>query len=171
MWVSTHSHPKVAATTIHALENPNEVSTHSHPKVAAWAGRVRASPTAVSTHSHPKVAATNAILFFINTGGFNTQPPEGGCQLIYAHNHKTSSVSTHSHPKVAAKARLISSNAKSVSTHSHPKVAAAQFHQVGLVDCRFNTQPPEGGCFHEIDRPKENKLVSTHSHPKVAAYV
>ena len=80
-------------------------------------------------------------------------------------------VSTHSHPKVAAKARLISSNAKSVSTHSHPKVAAAQFHQVGLVDCRFNTQPPEGGCFHEIDRPKENKLVSTHSHPKVAAYV
>ena len=124
------------------------VSTHSHPKVAAYPQQKRSFNMWVSTHSHPKVAATT----------------------IHALENPNE-VSTHSHPKVAAKARLISSNAKSVSTHSHPKVAAAQFHQVGLVDCRFNTQPPEGGCFHEIDRPKENKLVSTHSHPKVAAYV
>ena len=60
MWVSTHSHPKVAATTIHALENPNEVSTHSHPKVAA---------------------SRSALSIGLQTC-FNTQPPEGGCGSI-----------------------------------------------------------------------------------------
>ena len=35
IYVSTHSHPKVAAQKIAALNDYRMVSTHSHPKVAA----------------------------------------------------------------------------------------------------------------------------------------
>ena len=78
--VSTHSHPKVAATgsrfdmwiepkfqhtatrrwlrLITEQEREMiEVSTHSHPKVAAFQLFAIAKYCDVSTHSHPKVAA------------------------------------------------------------------------------------------------------------------
>ena len=77
--VSTHSHPKVAATNSLLDNRANMVSTHSHPKVAAKEISIVTFPANVSTHSHPKVAADfTACLLFL-------------C-----------SVSTHSHPKVAA---------------------------------------------------------------------
>ena len=57
------------------------VSTHSHPKVAAtYTKWVRATPV-VSTHSHPKVAAVKVTSKSQITHRFNTQPPEGGCIL------------------------------------------------------------------------------------------
>ena len=34
-----------------------------------------------------------------------------------------------------------------VSTHSHPKVAAPIPVVITVYADRFNTQPPEGGCF------------------------
>ena len=36
----------------------------------------------VSTHSRPKAAATYPMLHNNTQNSFNTQPPEGGCQLI-----------------------------------------------------------------------------------------
>ena len=77
--VSTHSHPKVAATVACITckrykrfnTQPPEggcllnftntcficVSTHSHPKVAAGLSITKLYSLTVSTHSHPKVAA------------------------------------------------------------------------------------------------------------------
>ena len=79
------------------------VSTHSHPKAAAIRGVVNLVVSDVSTHSHPKAAASKqsnqtGIYQFQHTAtrrrlrqsrirtanarGFNTQPPEGGCELL-----------------------------------------------------------------------------------------
>ena len=58
-------------------------------------------------------------------GGFNTQPPEGGCRQVTLDRAVEITVSTHSHPKVAACAARLSINQHTVSTHSHPKVAAS----------------------------------------------
>ena len=57
MWVSTHSHPKVAAQGLLHLPGDIIVSTHSHPKVAALPSLNNVPKILVSTHSHPKVAA------------------------------------------------------------------------------------------------------------------
>ena len=79
-FVSTHSHPKVAALypirpwwtylsfntqppeggclpTNHRMQSIKRVSTHSHPKVAARESYDKVFRIDVSTHSHPKVAA------------------------------------------------------------------------------------------------------------------
>ena len=122
--------------------------------------------------------------------------------------HLAEVVSTHSHPKVAvvpvppyalktmfqhtATRRWLLSGGQcfgsvQVSTHSHPKVAATNKSAICLVH-RFNTQPPEGGCWftqaacktrwfqHTATRRwlrgdlhcDQKHDVSTHSHPKVA---
>ena len=58
-----------------------------------------------------------------------------------------------------------------VSTHSHPKVAAFFIIFSFFCLCRFNTQPPEGGCSRSALSALSNSVVSTHSHPKVAAAI
>ena len=83
----------------------------------------------------------------VSCSGFNTQPPEGGCQpeatleeCIERFQHTATRrwlratteksiaeqlmVSTHSHPKVAAAEAKLKAFDGIVSTHSHPKVAA-----------------------------------------------
>ena len=57
------------------------VSTHSHPKVAATYFSTPSSKFHVSTHSHPKVAAKLFYRLTLIIICFNTQPPEGGCSL------------------------------------------------------------------------------------------
>ena len=78
--------------------------------------------------------------------GFNTQPPEGGCQT-----------------------RKTQYNREYVSTHSHPKVAAFERGVRLMQEQSFNTQPPEGGCRFQVISAPTLRVVSTHSHPKVAA--
>ena len=58
------------------------VSTHSHPKVAAKSISIIPRCLNVSTHSHPKVAAGEGVLLDAAGAGFNTQPPEGGCRRL-----------------------------------------------------------------------------------------
>ena len=58
-----------------------KVSTHSHPKVAAVDLSKVSSEYAVSTHSHPKVAAFQVFVEWLVRQCFNTQPPEGGCNV------------------------------------------------------------------------------------------
>ena len=56
--VSTHSHPKVAASGSPNTDILFSVSTHSRPKVAALPQDIMGlKDDEVSTHSHPKVAA------------------------------------------------------------------------------------------------------------------
>ena len=55
----------------------------------------------VSTHSRPKAAAGACKSVAARSLGFNTQPPEGGCEnagALYVGVY----VSTHSRPKAAA---------------------------------------------------------------------
>ena len=75
---------------------------------------------------------------------FNTQPPEGGCKLIWA-RAVPFDVSTHSRPKAAAADVFAGVDDKMVSTHSRPKAAA---EDSGMVEAA--------------------KTVSTHSRPKAA---
>ena len=86
-------------------------------------------------------------------GGFNTQPPEGGCSQTARFGFELA-VSTHSHPKVAAgfpsscaRRRRFQHTAtrrwlldsfsryrrRGVSTHSHPKVAASTSCRPGCL--------------------------------------
>ena len=81
---------------------------------------------------------------------FNTQPPEGGCPARAALDPFNFQVSTHSHPKVAAFNACSPPTPLAVSTHSHPKVAAFDRRGNGSISWCFNTQPPEGGCYHKL---------------------
>ena len=79
------------------------VSTHSHPKVAAkpYAPLVTLCAfqhTATRRWLRPPTCTPQ------NQRSFNTQPPEGGCQLAAGFKRADKGVSTHSHPKVAATA-------------------------------------------------------------------
>ena len=100
----------------------------------------------VSTHSRPKVAACGQLIMATKAWCFNTQPPEGGCDLVVSRYDLTEQVSTHSRPKVAAKDHLQMYVTDRVSTHSRPKVAANTRYGMG-----------------------KRLQVSTHSRPKVAA--
>ena len=57
---------------------------------------------------------------------------------------------------------------KAVSTHSRPKAAAVVRVKGAPGERRFNTQPPEGGCF-DAAVVGILPVVSTHSRPKAAA--
>ena len=55
-----------------------------------------------------------------------------------------------------------------VSTHSRPKAAGIDVYRYVRQLDGFNTQPPEGGWFVELEEPVEPTVVSTHSRPKAA---
>ena len=59
----------------------SQVSTHSRPKAAAEINLKCTSYWIVSTHSRPKAAAPVNLVSTVRDGGFNTQPPEGGCAV------------------------------------------------------------------------------------------
>ena len=123
--------------------------------------------------------------------GFNSQPPEGGCDLteterrmIYRFNSQppeggcpprgSRSPSPNWFQLTAARRRLprvdeVHPLRNQVSTHSRPKAAAASrplWHDVTLC---FNSQPPEGGCAKKRPQIGRKNRVSTHSRPKAAA--
>ena len=122
------------------------VSTHSHPKVAASAlvnlgGFLRGFQHTATRRWLPSWSSSSSI-----TASFNTQPPEGGCMVCVCFAVLVVVVSTHSHPKVAAQTKHVDFACQNVSTHSHPKVAARYCIRFSRPDHCFNTQPPEGGC-------------------------
>ena len=144
--VSTHSHPKVAANTLGDSVGIDYVSTHSHPKVAAQTVFSAYRLLEVSTHSHPKVAATGSGRRCFCRCGFNTQPPEGGCGIRQScFLNSTSFQHTATRRWLPARLRTLFHSRK-VSTHSHPKVAAPIALPLSIPAWGFNTQPPEGGC-------------------------
>ena len=143
--VSTHSHPKVAATAAlhtHIITKFQhtatrrwllsktafsshfcEVSTHSHPKVAAgtiiqFASNALFQHTATRRWLHPLAFLLDYCAKFQHTATRRWLQPDIELQI------QALAVSTHSHPKVAARKQGLYSPSTNVSTHSHPKVAA-----------------------------------------------
>ena len=86
-------------------------------------GKLSCVANNVSTHSRPKAAATISF----------------ASKYLHA-------VSTHSRPKAAADCDCDGRRETMVSTHSRPKAAATCHACCTCYCCRFNTQPPEGGC-------------------------
>ena len=100
----------------------------------------------VSTHSRPKAAATPGSSPRHAGGGFNTQPPEGGCK------YRCGTLPTSS------------------SFNTQPPEGGCSGNKSGrLASASFNTQPPEGGCARCRCAPA-CAAVSTHSRPKAAAH-
>ena len=166
--VSTHSRPKAAGNREAWSKPENPVSTHSRPKAAAQPARPDPLSGVVSTHSRPKAAGWQAA-FGCACRRFNTQPPEGGCQSSAEVAAECTDVSTHSRPK-AAGAKLAEVSAERQFQHT---AARRRLFQVACVLPvphlrRFNTQPPEGGCYLAI-LERLGQSVSTHSRPKAAA--
>ena len=85
--------------------------------------------------------------------------------MFYPSCKVTESVSTHSRPKAAA-ANGDKAEAKArVSTHSRPKAAATISLIPSKLPCRFNTQPPEGGCSLYKKMIKISKLFTVFRYP------
>ena len=145
--VSTHSHPKVAAC-LRKCKQSQWVGFNTQPPEGGcqlfaqdkWLGKMfqhtatrRWLPLSVLVHFRkPKFQHTATRRWLLmaqgillqRLGGFNTQPPEGGCFIKGFYWHRIAKVSTHSHPKVAAFINHYRPTMAKVSTHSHPKVAA-----------------------------------------------
>ena len=123
--------------------------------------------------------------------GFNTQPPEGGCEWtetravgakLFQHTaarrrlrrnapqpHYTHIVSTHSRPKAAALNKIrIAVKVYSFNTQP-PEGGCTLARQCKMRIKSFNTQPPEGGCTETGVNNTPTLIVSTHSRPKAAA--
>ena len=99
---------------------------------------------------------------------FNTQPPEGGCVTTLI---VSTIVSPFQH--TATRRWLLSSFEDCISVTMFQHTATRRWLRAFGLSSQaifsFNTQPPEGGCFHLTMRKYFNYMVSTHSHPKVAA--
>ena len=83
----------------------------------------------------------------LSFGGFNSQPPEGGCiSPLCKTGHAPS---FNSQP---------------------PEGGCSLSPNSPAANQRFNSQPPEGGCFQSCARRYPHTCVSTHSRPKAAAF-
>ena len=124
LYVSTHSHPKVAAFVggVHSAA----YAEFQHTATRRWllANKVVGSTlTMVSTHSHPKVAAQGIRSPYAQPDSFNTQPPEGGC--------------------LAHQAVIM----WMACFNTQPPEGGCPYRPTTDRFCSsFNTQPPEGGC-------------------------
>ena len=146
-----------------------KVSTHSHPKVAAsYLPKFRKFLLCFNTQP-PEGGCVCPAFARIRLNLFQHTATRRWLQSAFSLSNKAIRVSTHSHPKVAANISQQKVVELTVSTHSHPKVAACKRLRHDWRYLGFNTQPPEGGCFTAGASAKIAFAVSTHSHPKVAA--
>ena len=152
------------------------VSTHSHPKVAATA-KIKLKQLCCCFNTQPPEGGcvSKAVLFSRCCFSFNTQPPEGGCanssqaaglQKVFQHTATRRWLLSKLKPNSqflgmfqhTATRRWLRSHYKKyhiqplVSTHSHPKVAASLSLLANVMPPCFNTQPPEGGCDDVINK-------------------
>ena len=165
LFVSTHSHPKVAGGSGRQDNNLKPVSTHSHPKVAGSNTSLTFPACSVSTHSHPKVAGWPPKWVAFGYDSFNTQPPEGGwIRKIGRQSFKTC---FNTQPPEGGLLHTGHRVGHGLFQHTATRRWLGITQSILINIICFNTQPPEGGCSY---RPSWIFLlvVSTHSHPKVA---
>ena len=153
----------------------------------------RAHPVSVvSPHSHPKAAACPKYPMQSKRPRFNSQPPEGGCDIFFWIS--ATSVRFNSQPPEGGclSDKDKPSSGGKVSTHSRPKAAAGgsvkggscKEFQLTAARRRLPITPVSmvvGTAVSTHSRPKAaacigvylpcNVLVSTHSRPKAAASV
>ena len=165
--VSTHSHPKVAAsagiTTGFELEFQHTATRRwlppaqgrecrrkrfQHTATRRWLQTRWATAWVSTTFQHTATRRWLRKPFFPPTAYSRFQHtatrrwlPQDQAAVVFV-----DAVSTHSHPKVAAPHGYQAAAALAVSTHSHPKVAAPIALPLSIPAWGFNTQPPEGGC-------------------------
>ena len=186
--VSTHSHPKVAATSLTVAVYQQ---MFQHTATRRWLqNTLKNQPSRMCFNTQPPEGGCPCLRKQNRENtSFNTQPPEGGC-VVAGRPGTGKTVSTHSHPKVAAKntqfgQRLTicfntqppeggcafgcTSRGQAHSFNTQPPEGGClRAHRNLVTPICFNTQPPEGGC-PEAPTPVQLIEVSTHSHPKVAA--
>ena len=122
--VSTHSHPKVAAT-INQVIKQEILCFNTQPPEGGCLTVAQFSATGLkfqhtATRRWLPSGHKNAIP---NHSSFNTQPPEGGCISRWRSKLLLSSFNTQP-PEGGCKISMVNGSVKTVSTHSHPKVAA-----------------------------------------------
>ena len=121
----------------------------------------------VSTHSHPKVAALPRAKTFALIG-FNTQPPEGGCNTLIQYGKITVSFNTQPPEggcffpfgictnkflfQHTATRRWLPAMREGKGFNQWFQHTATRRWLHFITDWRnhfycFNTQPPEGGCY------------------------
>ena len=122
------------------------VSTHSHPKAAASTFSKCTTCKRSFNTQPPEGGCGKSMPLAYGLISFNTQPPEGGCDVCSIFRampvwfqHTATRRRLHYIPPVDI-------GAMAVSTHSHPKAAAKASARWILKLTSFNTQPPEGGC-------------------------
>ena len=91
----------MAACDLNLIDTQDFVSTHSHPKVAAFTARAKFRIGFSFNTQPPEGGCSRKDSIKPRVTGFNTQPPEGGC-IFHCGEQCAFRVSTHSHPKVAA---------------------------------------------------------------------
>ena len=99
--VSTHSHPKVAASQLMPMLSKDSVSTHSHPKVAAIHNKKGALICGFQ-HTATRRWLQAQVLLYATTSRFQHTATRRWLPRLINLLHNLSTVSTHSHPKVAA---------------------------------------------------------------------
>ena len=121
----------------------------------------------VSTHSRLKAAGSNNAKILITTKRFNTQPPEGGWELLMFDDFYKGRFNTQ--PPEGGWLILPDWDSSIRCFNTQPPEGG--WDPLGVVrqaiKC-FNTQPPEGGWNHPCFGKCKSRRVSTHSRPKAA---
>ena len=101
-------------------------------------------------------------------GGFNTQPPEGGCTCAGYNIFNCACFNTQ--PPEGGCMSFCQLNLSVHCFNTQPPEGGCLWFGVDFhPNASFNTQPPEGGCLYNYQCIHHIENVSTHSHPKVAA--
>ena len=210
--VSTHSRPKAAAKPTpperrgHMFQHTaarrrllgqagslSKIRTFQHTAARRrlrGLGRKERAMKLVSTHSRPKAAAPPSLPPCSNRGGFNTQPPEGGCPRAAPRRHVLPEFQHTAarrrllrlgrpicRPRLfqhtAARRRLrtlyqLFEAIAVVSTHSRPKAAAPILRPTVRND-QFQHTAARRRLLAPFRLRLEPSPVSTHSRPKAAA--
>ena len=143
------------------------VSTHSRPKAAGIGSVAEPRISGVSTHSRPKAAGISPDTAW---EAYQFQHTAARRRL-----EKTgiTHITTITFQHTAARRRLVRDGHQCL-TRARFQHTAARRRLVSLftrgyqIALSFNTQPPEGGWFVELEEPVEPTVVSTHSRPKAA---
>ena len=189
LFVSTHSRPKAAAYLPRPVR-PKSSRFNTQPPEGGCVAAVAKSyfGDAVSTHSRPKAAAKtfadNGLdVAFQHTaarrrlhqprgaashgGGFNTQPPEGGCGLARIATHYPYCFNTQP-PEGGCPPRHEPLSGLAVSTHSRPKAAAINASGNKATEIVSTHSRPKAAA-RALPVEEQGNYVSTHSRPKAAA--
>ena len=143
--VSTHSHPKVAAT---AALHTHIITKFQHTATRRWLLSKTAFSShfcEVSTHSHPKVAAGTIIQFASNALFQHTATRRWLHPLAFLLDYCAKFQHTATRRWLPGVGAYLWQKQNGFNTQP-PEGGCRFLNIVGIAFISFNTQPPEGGC-------------------------